>query len=33
MLTDIMTRMKKTGRFVCSVNMYCDNNVEVNRQC
>ena len=26
MLTGIMTRMTKTGRFICSVNIYCDNN-------
>ena len=26
MLTGIMTRMTKTGMFICSVNIYCDNN-------
>jgi hypothetical protein len=35
-LKGIMTRMTKTERFICSVNIYCennDNNVEVYRQC
>ena len=33
MLTGIVTRMTKTGRFICSVNIYCDNNGEIYMQC
>ena len=29
MLICIMTRMTKTGRFICIVNIYCDNNGEI----
>jgi hypothetical protein len=32
-LTVIVTKMTITGRSVCSVNSYCDNNGEVYLQC
>jgi hypothetical protein len=32
-LAVIVTILTKTGRYICSANMYCDNNNEVYMQC